>query len=39
VLGSEDQKLSTEETNNQVAVKQTRTENPFLVITKIELNK
>lgn len=39
VVGDEDNKLDIEEGKQPVTVKQTSTENPFLVITKIALNK
>lgn len=39
VVGEEEQKAHKESKKHQIEVKQTRTKNPFLVITKIELNK
>ena len=39
VVEGKDDKVDADENKQPVMVKQTRTENPFMVITKIELNK
>ena len=39
VVEGKDNKVDADENKQPVMVKQTRTENPFMVITKIELNK